>query len=210
MVHQATGHPYGAYQYSRLVGSRRAWVRDKYRLRDKCDFPILTEDILDPARAGLYNSGLVPATEVDDWMEQVETGIDAPLKVLLLSLAPNIVLSLGRRMMNHLTSQILHLFLDIAIQRVALMPAQIRSRVFPALKEVRLIHQSTHDYWGGCLNVTSYDITYFFLIPALENLLIRTHMTCIRGSIPNGDYNKIDWSFSPRESSISRLCMRAF
>lgn len=105
-------------------------------------FPSLTEDILDAIRTGLYNSSYVPATEVDDWMEQVETGIDAPLKVLLLSLAPDIntlVLSLGRRLMCTWPHRCFFYFFGKAIQRVALIPAQIRPRIFPVLQEVRLI-----------------------------------------------------------------------
>jgi hypothetical protein len=89
------------------------------------------------------------------------------------------------------------------------MPAQVRLQMFPALTEVRLPHQQRHRYYGEYLRFTPYDIIPFPLLPALENLLIGTHMTCIRGSCPGGDYNGWHGLFV-HESPLLVVCIEGF
>jgi hypothetical protein len=190
-------------------------VTNQYRVRDeglKCPDFFIAES-LDIIRKGLQNSGLVIVTEEDAWLEEIKKGMDAPLKVLLLSLAPNIqtlVISPGRKFVRYWSRTSFIHFFGRSIHKMATMPTQVRPKVFPALKEVRLLHQARYRYYGEYVRLTSHEIAPLFMLPALENLFIGTHMTYTRAYEPGGDYHVGNSPFQPRASFVSCLYVENF
>jgi hypothetical protein len=219
-------HPELAWYVRRLIIRNERhnfgdWIRTEDSLvRDQPGFgdgklpnSVTNEDFADIIRTVLRDSGLASATEENTWWENIREGIDAPLKLLLLSLAPNIetlVLYLGNTIMTNWPDASFLRFFSKTIHRAALMPVEVRPRICPALAEVRISYSHTHHSCFDYLRLRSYEIAPFFSLPALAGLFVGVHMTFVRDYDPARDYHRGDWQFRLRGSSIKSLYIEAF
>jgi hypothetical protein len=189
------------------------WKRTEDSVYGDEPCPVIIKELLPVVRARLHESGLASAANDIAWLESIKKGIDAPLKVLLLSLAPKIkslILYPDRAAMANFPSTSFLYHFGKTVYRAALMSGENQPRICPELAEIHVSPQLTRQPYLNYLSLRSYEIAPFFSLPTLESLSIEMYMVFTPIYDIGVEYPGSDMPFRLKHSSIKNLHIESF
>jgi hypothetical protein len=159
---------------------------------------------LDQLCANLRESTIFSKREATEWMTMVKTGKDWPLKIFLLSLAPNLKSLIVSQTWLMQPRTLFVEYLSFILRTLARTPEQLRPKAFESLNKVCLCSgraPGATEFVQSPLRTTC--VAPFFTLPALQELNISTN----HDRVNRPSYS---WDCGPAISNISVLDIHGF